>query len=487
MNQQTVLEFLMEHAAQKPVSFHMPGHKGSALYRRFGYGAFLERFMDCDITEIPGADNLFQTEGILKETQERYAKLYDVDRSYLLINGTSGGILASILASVPEGGKLVMARNCHKSVFNALTLGNIQPVYAYPEMIREHGILGEVTAAEIERTLLEHPDAAAVILPSPNYYGICSDIQAIARIVHRHGKILIVDQAHGAHLKWLSKKENGGAGPVCAEEAGADLVINSIHKTLASFTQSAVLNLNSDRVDRYVLEDKLQAVQSTSPSYLLMASLDISARLLEEHEAVLMKEWNENLRFFYEEAKTIPGIRLIEGMDNLDASKININTAGLGISAAELENKLMERDIFSELTTGNILMLMTGIGNRRSDFERLLAALKEIGQEGPCPNTRAAGGNGGRMPAKAELFPVPKEKERIPLEEAEGRICASSIIPYPPGIPLICPGEKMTEEDIAYIRALREAGEKVIGVNEKGEVTVGTVARSAASRRGPAL
>ena len=487
MNQQTVLEFLMEHAAQKPVSFHMPGHKGSALYRRFGYGAFLERFMDCDITEIPGADNLFQTEGILKETQERYAKLYDVDRSYLLINGTSGGILASILASVPEGGKLVMARNCHKSVFNALTLGNIQPVYAYPEMIREHGILGEVTAGEIERTLLEHPDAAAVILPSPNYYGICSDIQAIARIVHRHGKILIVDQAHGAHLKWLSKKENGGAGPVCAEEAAADLVINSIHKTLASFTQSAVLNLNSDRVDRYVLEDKLQAVQSTSPSYLLMASLDISARLLEEHEAVLMKEWNENLRFFYEEAKTIPGIRLIEGMDNLDASKININTAGLGISAAELENKLMERDIFSELTTGNILMLMTGIGNRRSDFERLLAALKEIGQEGPCPNAPAAGGNGGRMPAKAELFPVPKEKERIPLEEAEGRICASSIIPYPPGIPLICPGEKMTEEDIAYIRALREAGEKVIGVNEKGEVTVGTVARSAASRRGPAL
>lgn len=487
MNQQTVLEFLMEHAARKPVSFHMPGHKGSALYRRFGYGAFLERFMDCDITEIPGADNLFQTEGILKETQERYAKLYDVDRSYLLINGTSGGILASILASVPEGGKLVMARNCHKSVFNALTLGNIQPVYAYPEMIREHGILGEVTAGEIERTLLEHPDAAAVILPSPNYYGICSDIQAIARIVHRHGKILIVDQAHGAHLKWLSKKENGGAGPVCAEEAGADLVINSIHKTLASFTQSAVLNLNSDRVDRYVLEDKLQAVQSTSPSYLLMASLDISARLLEEHEAVLMKEWNENLRFFYEEAKTIPGIRLIEGMDNLDASKININTAGLGISAAELENKLMERDIFSELTTGNILMLMTGIGNRRSDFERLLAALKEIGQEGSCPNTRAAGGNGGRMPVRAELFPVPKEKERIPLEEAEGRICASSIIPYPPGIPLICPGEKMAEEDIAYIRALREAGEKVIGVNEKGEVTVGTAARSAASRRGPAL
>lgn len=480
MKRQTALSFLLEHAAKKPVSFHMPGHKGAALYRRFGYGTFLDTFMNCDITEIPGADNLFQTEGILKTTQERYAALYGTERSYLLINGTSGGIIAAILASVPEGGTLLMARNCHKSVFNALTLGNIRPVYVYPRMIEEHGILGEVTAGEAERAFAENPQAAAMILPSPNYYGICSDIEQIARIAHKYGKILIVDQAHGAHLKWLSREEYGGVGPLCAEEAGADLVINSIHKTLASFTQSAVLNLNSSRVDRYLLEDKLQAIQSTSPSYLLMASLDISAELLEQHPNELIGGWNENLDFFYEQARQIPGVRVIRDLPTLDRSKININTSGLGISAARLEEKLMQRNIFSELTTGDILMLMTGIGNQRQDFERLLRALGEIRSEAEAQDPRerreSARTDGGRLPRKSELLAVPKEKERIPLKEARGRICASSIIPYPPGIPLICPGEKIEKEDIDYVRALREAGEKVIGINEAGEVTVGKTA-----------
>lgn len=489
---QTTAEFLLNHAAARPVSFHMPGHKGSQLYRRYGYGDFLDSFMDCDITEIPGADNLFQTEGILAGTQERYAKLYGTDRSYMLINGTSAGIIAAILASVREGGTLLMARNCHKSVFNALGLGGIRPAYMYPQMLEEYGILGQVTPEEVERTLQENPAAEAVILPSPNYYGICSDIRSIAEIVHRQGKILIVDQAHGAHLKWLSQAEHGGTGPECAEDAGADIVINSIHKTLASFTQSAVLNLNSGRVDRYVLEDKLQAVQSTSPSYILMASLDISADLLERSGGELMKQWNENLDYFYEEVKAIPGLRVISGLAELDRSKINLDTSDLGITAARLEEGLMERGIFSELTTGNILMLMTGIGNRRQDFERLLAALRELcgsiirereeggrdseGSEngtGPASQNRAGKPAGGRMPKKKQLHPIPKETVRLPLEKAAGRICASSIIPYPPGIPLICPGEALEQEEIDYIAELRKAREKVIGVNDENEVTVG--------------
>ena len=178
----------------------MPGHKGSAIFRKYGYGDFLDNFVDCDITEIPGADNLFQAEGIIMEAQQKYSRLYDVQHSYLQINGTSGGIIAAILASVKPGGKLIMARNCHKSVFNALTLGGIRPVYAQPELIEEHGILGAVAPEEIERCIRENPEAEAVILPSPNYYGICSDISRIAKIAHDAGKVLIVDQAHGAHL-----------------------------------------------------------------------------------------------------------------------------------------------------------------------------------------------------------------------------------------------------------------------------------------------
>ena len=486
MNNST-LDFLLQHAAQNPVSFHMPGHKGAQLYSRFGYDKFLNNIMDCDITEIPGADNLFQREGILKVTCDTYGKLYEVEHSYMLINGTSGGIIAAILASVEEGGTLIMARNCHKSVFNALGLGGMQPAYIYPELIEEYGISGEVTPQEVERAIAENPEAAAIILPSPNYYGICSDIRAIAEVAHKHGKILIVDQAHGAHLKWLN-------GPECAEEAGADIVINSIHKTLGSFTQSAVLNLNSQLVDRYLLEDKLQAIQSTSPSYLLMTSLDINAKLLTEHQESLIDDWNRNLDFAYAELMKIPDMRVVGAatashdtgavadtasgttitytLANLDRSKINLDTTAWGITASELEEMLMEKGIFCELTTGNILMLMTGIGNKRSDFERLIAALKDIRAGLKIPGAPAAA-TAGRLPGRKEIHPIPKKKKRVKLEDAAGMICAGSIIPYPPGIPLICPGEKMDAEDLTYVAQLRANGEKVIGINELGEVTVG--------------
>ena len=426
--------------------------------------------MDCDITEIIGADNLFQTEGILKAAQEEYAKLYGVKRAYMLVNGTSGGVIAAIMASVPKGGKLVMARNSHKAIYNALLLADIQPVYAYPEMIEEYGISGEITADEITRCLDENPDASAVILPSPNYYGICSDIKKIAEIVHSRGKILIVDQAHGAHLKFFS--DCGFTDmPKSAEEQGADVAVNSIHKTLASFTQSAALTFNSDTLDYYVLEDKLQMIQSTSPSYILMGSLDINADIIKNHKEEAFSTWHDALVYFYEEAKKIEGLEVIRN-EKLDFTKINLDMSAYGLSGSELEHLLMEKGIYAELTTGNILMCMTGIGNTKEHMERLLEALKEIANsrtkvEGKKQTPPAV------LEARFELCAVPSKKERVPLENGAGRICASSIIPYPPGIPFICPGERITEEVITYIKALREAGEKVIGVNAEGEIIVG--------------
>ena len=469
MTEQPILSFLLDHADKHAVSFHMPGHKGSAIYKKYGYSSFLEKIVDCDITEIIGADNLYQTEGILKQAQEEYAELYGVKRAYLLINGTSGGLIAAILAAVPKGGKIILARNCHKAIYNALVLGNIQPVYAYPEMIEEYGISGEVTPEEISRCLRENPDASAVILPSPNYYGICSDIRKIAEIVHAAGKILIVDQAHGAHLKFFS--DCGYNLPKSAEECGADIAVNSIHKTLASFTQSALLTYNTDRIDHYVLEDKLQMVMSTSPSYLLMASLDINADILKHHKAEAMKEWYEALLYFYEEAKKIDGLDVIR-TDSLDFTKINLDMSSLGLSGAELELLLLKEGIYAELTTGNILMCMTGIGNTKEDMVKTINALKKIAAS-RTKRTVVRKTPPAVLEARFELCRVPEEKERIPLEKGAGRICAQSIIPYPPGIPFICPGEKITEEVVTYIKALREAGEKVIGVNAEGEITVG--------------
>ncbi|MEG0661710.1 MAG: aminotransferase class I/II-fold pyridoxal phosphate-dependent enzyme, partial [Anaerovoracaceae bacterium] len=335
-----IYKFLKEHAKKQPISFHMPGHKGAALYHKYGYGDFFTDLADLDITEIPGADNLFQAEDIIQSVQEAYRELYQVKASYLLINGTSGGLIAAILATVPRGKKLIMARNCHKSVFNALTLGGIEPVYAYPE---EGPVAGPISPQEIEALLKANPDGEAVILPSPNYYGICSDIEAIAKIVHQAGKVLIVDQAHGAHLKFFHRyvKDSVGKLPLAAEDAGADIVVNSIHKTLASFTQSAVLNLTSTRVNPYVLEDKLQAIQSTSPSYLLMASLDINAQLLKDHGGTLMGEWWDLLNHFYAQAKKIPELTVM-AEDGMDVTKLNLTLSGY--SGLELEKKLMEEN-----------------------------------------------------------------------------------------------------------------------------------------------
>ena len=470
MSERPIISFLTKHADKHTVSFHMPGHKGSAIYRKFGYTEFLEKMMDCDITEIIGADNLFQTEGILKAAQEEYAKLYNVKRAYMLVNGTSGGVIAAIMASVPKGGKLVMARNSHKAIYNALLLADIQPVYAYPEMIEEYGISGEITAEEITRCLDENPDASAVILPSPNYYGICSDIRKIAEIVHARGKILIVDQAHGAHLKFFSDCGFSDM-PQSAEEQGADIAVNSIHKTLASFTQSAALTFNSDLLDHYTLEDKLQMIQSTSPSYILMGSLDINADIIKNHKEEVFTAWHDSLAYFYAEAENIPGLAVIRDA-KLDFTKINLDMSAYGLSGAELEQMLMEKGIYAELTTGNILMCMTGIGNTKEDMEKLLEALREISASHPLAEGKKQTPP-AVLEARFELCAVPAKKERIPLEMGAGRICASSIIPYPPGIPFICPGERITDEVITYIAALREAGEKVIGVNAEGEIIVG--------------
>ena len=466
-----MIKFLLDHAAQHPASYHMPGHKGSAIYRRLGYDSWLDNFMDCDITEIPGADNLFQAEDVLKDIQDRYAKLYDAQRSYLLINGTSGGLIAGILATVPAGRKLIMAKNCHKSIFNALTLGNIEPVYLHPEIDEEYGITGAINPAEVQKLIAENPEADAVILPSPNYYGICSDIESIAEIVHKAGKVLIVDQAHGAHLHFFHKYGAGDNLPKSAEASGADIVVGSTHKTLASMTQSAVLNLCSDRVDRYVLEDKLQAIQSTSPSYILMSSLDINAEMLENHGSDLMKEWRDNLDWFYSEATGIKGLNIMK-TQLMDYTKINLDMGAYGISGGQLEKLLMEKQIYPELNTGDILMCMTGIGNTREDFRRLLDALAEIADTHQLVNDS---GKQRRIviPEGGKMHPVPKYKEYVKLEDAAGRVCAGSIIPYPPGIPFVCPGEEISRETCIYIRELRAAGEKVIGVNDKGQVLVG--------------
>ncbi|WP_303858217.1 aminotransferase class I/II-fold pyridoxal phosphate-dependent enzyme [Aminicella lysinilytica] len=465
----TLHDFLRAHAGGSPVSFHMPGHKGAAVFRRLGYDDFLDNMVDWDITEIPGADNLFQTEGVIANIMERYRGLYESRASYLLINGSSCGLIASIMSSVPRGGRLIMARNCHKSVFNGLSLAGAEPVYAYPEMIESYGITGEISVDEIRRCLDAAPDASAVLLPSPNYYGICSDIGAIGELVHSRGKILIVDQAHGAHLKFFD--EYGDGQSMAAENLGADIVIDSVHKTLASFTQSAVANVFGDRVNLFDFEDALQKIESTSPSYLLMTSLDVNADIMEKHGQDLIADWRSDLDWFYEAATEIDGLHVMNH-SLLDDSKLNLDMSLYGLDGLALEKKLMARNIYPELVTGNIVMCMTGIGNRRCDYEALIGALSAIASEHDLLDSVEA------SPAPwsfkdLKQHSVPAVRIKSQLNDAAGKVCAASIIPYPPGIPIICPGEELDQEIIDYVSDLRARGENVMGVDSDGCIMVG--------------
>ncbi len=468
----SIYHFIQDYLKKDTVSFHMPGHKGSHLYQRFGYHDFLNQITDFDITELAGADNLFQAEGIIKGVQAHYARLYDCKKSYILINGSSGGNIAAILASVSTGKQLIMARNCHKSVFNALSLGGIRPVYAYPDIIEEYGISGAVSPVMIERLISENPDAEAVFITSPNYYGICSDIRAIADTCHRSGKVLIVDEAHGAHLHFSD------ALPPSAIQSGADLVINSTHKTLASFTQSAALHFNSDLVDSYILEDKLQVIQSTSPSYVLMTSMDINAQILEAHKETLMSEWVQNLNRFYGRISMIPGLKTMGRMNSLDWTKINLSLGDIGITGAQLDKILLDDyNIYIELFTGDWIMALTGIGNTKRDYDRFAEALEDISRKVQTSGLEIKKTDHYTAdlipPKQPAMCDIPAVKTRVKLSESAGRICGSSIIPYPPGIPLICPGERIEADAIAYIQAMRNMGEKVIGINEYSEVIVG--------------
>ena len=279
--------FLKEYSDGDVARFHMPGHKGSRLFKEFGYENQLSRLIDFDITEINGADNLFKPESIIRDIMNRYKDFYEVRETFLSVGGSSAGLIASILAAAERGsgtgvgsgtGRILMGRNCHKSVYNGAILAGLKPAYLYPEIIEDIGIAGSILPEDVENTLMEmtqeseqgqKTELPVVVITSPNYYGITSDIEAIAEVCHKYDGLLIVDQAHGAHMKLFSKYCNNMR---TAEEQGADIVVNSTHKTLASFGQTGIINLCTDRVPKEILADKLQMIQSSSPSYMFLSS-----------------------------------------------------------------------------------------------------------------------------------------------------------------------------------------------------------------------
>lgn len=463
-----MIEQKLKALAQSDVyPFHMPGHKRQ-LSGFFPY--------ELDITEIEGFDNLHHAKGLLFEAQQYAAQMYQSRKAYYLVNGSTCGILAAISAATTKGGRVLVARNCHKAVYNAIYLRGLKAEYVYP-VATHYGIQGQIQAADVERKLVEKPDIQAIVITSPTYDGLVSDVQAIADLAHAHGIPLIVDEAHGAHFG-LDE-----AFPDNATVLGADAVIMSVHKTLPAPTQTAILHLCSDRINVTKMEKFLGIYETSSPSYVLMAGIEESLRLADEAKGVQMKEYVRRLQIFREKMRRLTILRVPDRADftgeeayAYDIGKLLLVTNG-AISGKALQELLLKKyGLQMEMSSGNYVLAMTSFMDTEEGLERLADALLEIDATLTVTDQREMFSPEKiyRQPKKAmEIDEVQDgESTSVAFSEAEGRICADYIYLYPPGIPVIVPGEVLDQQTLTVIETCQKMELDVEGLPQAGHVHV---------------
>ncbi len=475
-------------AESKKVSFHTPGHKsGKGISTRFR--KFVgPKIFSIDLTTLDEVDSLHKPKGVIKEAQALAARAYGTDRSFFLVNGTTGGNHAMILATCRPGDKVLVARNAHKSIIAGLILSGAQPVFFDPVFDPNLNLMLNVTIDRSKAIIDAHPDARAIVLTSPNYYGICADLVEIIDYAHQKGVIALVDEAHGPHLTFHSDL------PTSAVQAGADMCVQSIHKIIGGMTQASMLHAREGRINMAMLARVLRVVQTTSPSYILMASLDL-ARMQMATEGWKLLDKAITLA---EEARVrinkIPGCTcfsrenitasLFARMGDLDVTKLTIGVSGLGLTGFQVSQLLnLRHGIQVEMADPFHVLVIVSIGDRKDDLNRLVDALKEIsaeGQQGPTrrfqPITIPKFVNEWRMsPHDAFL----SDHEQVELNAGIDRISAEIVTVYPPGIPVVTPGEVITKEAVAYLEAMLALGATVDGLDE-GNRLIGVVKNSKA-------
>ena len=457
------LEKYFQHYNEKNLlPLHMPGHQrkaemGTALPYAYDY------------TEVEDLDNLHTPEGILQEAMNRTAAYYGCSDCFYLVNGSSSGLQAGIFTLLEEGDEVVVARNCHRSVFYALSLRKAKIHFLLPEFWEDFSCFGSVSLKEVERLLREFPKSKALIFTSPSYEGGVSDVEGIAKLCHENGLFLLVDEAHGAHFS----PKRGTSFPESAISLGADLVVQSPHKTLCSLTQSAWILGNGQRYSREKLSFYLSVFQTTSPSYPLMLSLEKATTLLEREGEDLFSHWKEVMIGFQEKARTLSYFSFLwekeEACFAMDFTKIFLRARGIPkLRLGKDLAKLLREDygIESEMHSGENLLLMTGPFISEEELDRLFIALKDIerrfGEEKGKPLRSKLLSSALYQISIADntlqILEGLKEGEELNLRDGEGRICLEYLSLYPPGIPLIFPGEKLTAEKIQGIEALEKEG-----------------------------
>ncbi|MGM9637247.1 MAG: aminotransferase class I/II-fold pyridoxal phosphate-dependent enzyme [Eubacteriales bacterium] len=469
MSDPTLYERLLEYGKTGRIPFHMPGHK-----RQPSFGGVLP--YDMDITEIDGFDNLHAPTGILLDLCRRASRLWGSATSFPLVNGSTCGILAGIRTLTAPGDRILMARGCHQSVYHAVELCGLGTCYLPAQTEPKYGILLSVDPDEVDRMLTENPDVRLTVVTSPTYEGVCSDLRRISDVVHRHGGRLMVDQAHGAHLG-LSPHF-----PESAMEQGADLVIASLHKTLPSMTQTAVAHL-AKSVDSDPFARNLSIFETSSPSYVLLASVDRCLSLLEREKKALFDAYNDRLDEFKRATASlvhlkIPGysMPLPAGVFDFDRGKICICTSGTDQSGFTIADLLREsHNIEPEMANEDYVLAMTSIADSTENFKRLADALLSIDAALADRPTKKPS---CRYAVPEQILPIGETVhlagEWVPLMDAIGRLSLDYVRAYPPGIPLIVPGEAVDRELVERISGLAASGATVLTGKGKfsGEIFV---------------
>lgn len=475
--------------------FHMPGHK------RKDMGTPVSQVYSLDITEIDGFDNLHHAEGILKEAQERAARLYHSEKTYFLVNGSTCGLLAAISAVAGRGSRILTARNCHKAVYHGIMLNHLIPEYLFPELIPEYGISAGISAGQVERSLqnlmqrekiLEEKissEVCAVLVTSPSYDGILSDVRGICEVAHRYGIPVIVDQAHGAHFGFHP------ALPESAVREGADLVIHSVHKMLPAPTQTALLHINGKLADPVLVQKYLAVYETSSPSYLLMAGIDDCMDYLEKEGEAPFERILKYRQEFAERCRELKHIRIYSGGGKTGCQpalvqepfRLLISVRGSGCNGSSLMEKLRRKyHLELEMAAYDYVIALLSVMDDREGFERLAEALQEIDREidrQKKAENAVEKQEAGRHEPTADMFyqqyrpqqicsmeeAFRAEAEGVELEEAADRCAADFLMLYPPGIPILVPGEKIDENLIHMIRGYIRLGFELDGITPRSD------------------
>jgi arginine decarboxylase len=479
-NRAPLFETIMNHAKNRVVSFHTPGHKnGRGVDRRLR--SFTGRNLYyMDVTVFPEVDSLHDPVGPIKKAQQLMAMAYGVEHSFFLVNGSSVGNMSMLMSACRPGDSVIISRNAHKSTMAGVILSGVWPIWIQPKVDQNLDILFDSSPEQIEEALRLFPEAKAVFVTSPTYNGVAADLVKIKEICRARGKILLVDEAHGPHLKFHKDL------PVSAVEAGADMCVQSTHKILSALSQGSVLHLQSDLVDVTRVRKIVSMLQTTSPNYVILSSLDAARRQAVLDGERLLERVIRNAEMARKRVNRMKNIFSFTRQDivargyDLDVTKLTLNVTRTGLAGQEIEDILAEKykvqvdaaDLF------NMIAIM-GIGSDKSDVDRLVDALADIDDKyrGGAQNwvLQIPELTTEMVMNPRDVFLLHKSK-RVPLSKAVGQISAQTLTPYPPGIPVLIPGERITREIVNYLADLSDKDIRVVGQEGDALRTIKVVA-----------